>query len=290
MYQRISRPLHAFLLIILIGTCSSIVYYINHAPSVRSAVTPTATFAPPSIPSLSGTAETIPDTGWSLLHAGLERRLIRIYNDQKGQVESLYLWRLDQKSFRMDVAFDGRPRSLETWQKETNASLIVNGGYFSLENDRYSPNGLTIVNGEAYGSSFDGFGGMLAIKEDKAELRWLVAEPYKPYEPLRAALQSFPMLVRPGGELGFGAEREDNIVARRTAIAQDRDGRILFIVAPQGHFTLHQLSVYLTDSDLNLDIAVNLDGGGSTGILVANPREIIPSKVLLPFVILVYPR
>jgi hypothetical protein len=62
------------------------------------------------------------------------------------------------------------------------------------------------------------------------------------------------------------------------------------IVAPQGYFTLHQLSVYLTESDLNLDIAFNLDGGGSTGVLVANPREIIPSKVLLPFVILVYPR
>jgi exopolysaccharide biosynthesis protein len=73
-------------------------------------------------------------------------------------------------------------------------------------------------------------------------------------------------------------------------IGQDKDGRILFIVAPQGHFTLHRLSVYLTESDLNLDIAVNLDGGGSTGILVASPRELIPSDRPLPFVILVYPR
>lgn len=232
----------------------------------------------------------MPDTGWSLLRPGFERRLIRIYNDQNQIIESLYLWRLDQNYFRMDVAYDEGPKSLETWQKETNASLVLNGGYFSIENDRYFPNGLTIVNGEAFGSSFDGFGGMLAINEDSAELRWLVEKPYKSYEPLQAALQSFPILVRPGGELGFGAEREDHIGARRTVIAQDKDGRIIFIVAPQGHFTLHQLSVYLTESDLNLDIAVNLDGGGSTGILVANPREIIPSKVLLPFVILVYPR
>jgi exopolysaccharide biosynthesis protein len=131
---------------------------------------------------------------------------------------------------------------------------------------------------------------MLAIKEDRAELRWLVQKPYNSYEPLQAALQSFPILVRPGGELGFGAERENNVSARRTVIGQDKDGRILFIVAPQGYFTLHQLSVYLTESDLNLDIAVNLDGGGSTGILVANPREIIPSDRPLPFVILVYAR
>jgi exopolysaccharide biosynthesis protein len=98
------------------------------------------------------------------------------------------------------------------------------------------------------------------------------------------------MLVKPGGELGFGAERENYARARRTVIAQDKEGRILLMVAPQAYFTLHQLSVYLTESDLDLDIALNLDGGGSTGILVANPREVIPPRVLLPFVILVHAR
>jgi exopolysaccharide biosynthesis protein len=73
-------------------------------------------------------------------------------------------------------------------------------------------------------------------------------------------------------------------------IGQDKNGRILFIVAPRGYFTLHQLSAYLTESDLNLDIAINLDGGGSTGLYVANPREIISSDRPLPFVILVYAR
>jgi exopolysaccharide biosynthesis protein len=98
------------------------------------------------------------------------------------------------------------------------------------------------------------------------------------------------MLVLPGGGLGFGAERESHAAARRTVIAQDRYGRILFIVAPQGYFTLHQLSLYLTESNLNLDIAINLDGGGSTGILVANPWEVIPPTRALPFVILVHAR
>ena len=214
----------------------------------------------------------------------------------------------------MDVAFNETPRSLETWQEETNADLVLNGGYFSIENERYFADGLTIVNGKAFGRSFDGFGGMLAIvgldhghvvngpildpfqrgmlaiDQSGAELRWLVEEPYDSYEPLEAALEAFPILVQPGGELGFPAERENYASARRTVIGQDQDGRILFIVAPDGYFTLHQLSVYLTESDLNLDIALNLDGGGSTGILVANPREIISPRTLLPFVILVYVR
>ena len=291
MYERVSRILHAFLFLVLLGTCGSTLYFIRNAPAAASAVPPTAIFKPTLVPtaSVSVVSETAPDTDWSLLRPGLERRLIRIYDAQNQPVESVYIWRLDQKYFQLDVAYTDRPKSLETWQRETNAALVVNGGFYSIENERYFPNGLTIVNGQAVGRSFNGFGGMLAIHPDLAELRWLEEKPYDSYEPLQAALQSFPVLVKPGGELGFGVERENYAKARRTVIAQDKDGRILFIVAPQGYFTLHQLSVYLTESDLNLDIALNLDGGGSTGILVANPRELIPSRQV-PFVILVYER
>ena len=290
MYKPVSRILYLLLFMTWMGICASSIYYINAAPSVKPIP---AVFTPTPVPTVPSTVETIPDTaeaGWSLLQPGLERRVIRIYNDQNQHAESLYVWRLDQNYFRMDVAIDETPKSLETWQRQTNALMVVNGGYYSVENERYFPNGLTIVNGEASGRSFRGFGGMLAINKDRAELRWLVQKPYNSYEPLQAALQSFPILVQPGGELGFPAERENHARARRTVIAQDRDGRILLLVAPEGYFTLHQLSVYLTESDLNLDVALNLDGGGSTGILVAEPREIISPRTLLPFVILVYAR
>jgi hypothetical protein len=281
MLQPISRILHSLLLLILIGTIGSIVYYVKTPPGQ----TPAATFA--TVPPVFDTS--IPDTGWSLLQPGLERRVIQIYNDQNQRVEALYIWRLDQNYFRMDVAYDERPKSLETWQKETNAALVVNSGYYSIVGERYFPDGLTISKGETFGRGFRD-GGMLAIKETGAELRWLAEEPYDPLESLQAALQSFPILVRPGGRLGFGPERENHAQARRTVIAQDRDGRILFIVAPGGYFTLHRLSVYLTGSDLSLEIAVNLDGGGSTGILVADPLETIPPARPIPFVILVYAR
>jgi len=200
------------------------------------------------------------------------------------------MFRLDQNQFRLDIAYHETSQSLERWQSETQALLVVNGGYFRIENEKYIPNGLTILNGEAFGSSYEPFAGMLAIRDHGAELRWLAEKPYDPNEPLQAALQSFPVLVKPGGELGFAAQYEDNVQARRTVIGQDQEGRILFIVAPRGYFTLHQLSVYLTDSDLNLDMALNLDGGPSSGIWVVDPRESIPSQTLLPIVILVYAR
>jgi exopolysaccharide biosynthesis protein len=198
--------------------------------------------------------------------------------------------RLDLDYFRLDIAYHEIPQTLEDWQTETNALVVVNGGYFRRENDRYFPNGLTIVDGEPIGSSYDDFAGMLAIDDDGAELRWLADTPYDPSEVLTAAMQSFPILVKPGGELGFQEQHEDNLQARRTVVGQDKDGRMLFIVAPRGYFTLHQLSAFLTESDLDLDIAINLDGGPSSGILVANPHQVIPALTFLPLVILVYAR
>ena len=253
-------------------------------------LTPIATFTPSPVSSITPTSEPAPDTGWTLLQPGFERRFLKIYDDQNQHIESLYMWRLDQNYFRLDVAYHESPQSLESWQRETDALLVVNGGFYRVENEKYFPNGLTIINGQPFGSSYESFGGMLAISEQGAELRWLAEQPYVPGEPLLAALQSFPVLVKPGGQLGFPEQYEDNVQARRTVIAQDREGRILILVAPRGTFTLHRLSVYLTESDLNLDIAMNLDGGPSTGILVANPREVVGSQISLPFVILAYAR
>lgn len=306
MYKQVSRPLHLLivvLLLILLGTCASSVYFIDNEPAARSSILPSVTRAathiaapaPSAVPMLAAIPDTdlsgtAPEAGWSLLQHGLERRTVPIYDSANQQVETVHIWRLDQDFFRLDIAYEARPKSLEAWQRQTNALMVVNGGFYSIDNERYFPDGLTIVNGEASGRIRNSFEGMLAIGESRAELRWLAQKPYDPAEPLQAALQSFPLLVEPGGGLGYGRERESGASARRTVIAQDKQGRILFIVTPQGHFTLHRLSAYLTDSDLNLDIAINLDGGGSTGILVANPPEIIATTRPIPFVILVYAR
>ncbi|HEY3474423.1 MAG TPA: phosphodiester glycosidase family protein [Anaerolineales bacterium] len=298
MLKPISHLLHLFLLTVLIGSSTTIVYYLNNEPVVMPVETivpvstpvSTPTLAPTPVPPVPAAMETSPDPNWSVVRPGLEKRVIEIYNGQNQQVETLHIWRLDQDYFRMDIAFDGRPKTLEAWQAETGAALVVNGGYYSIENERYFPDGLTISGGETVQRGVNRFEGLLAIDRDRAEVRWLDEQPYNSSEPLQAALQSFPILVEPGGGLGFPASRGSQARARRTVIAQDREGRILFMIAPQGHFTLHELSVYLTASGLDLDIALNLDGGGSTGIFMVEPRDSIPPTRPLPFVILVYPR
>lgn len=248
---------------------------------------PLPTSAPDSIatPLPPATATPAADTGWELLREGLERRQITLPEAN----ETLTILRLAPEQFRWEVGYSpGRPQILADWQQQTGALLVVNGGYFTPE---FTATGLIIVDGQASGASYVGFGGMVVVDEaGTAALRSLADQPYSSQETWSAVVQSFPLLVKPGGQLGFPADQESGQRARRTVIGQDVNGRILFIMAPRGGFTLHQLSAWLTASDLELDIALNLDGGPSTGLVLADPSLTIPAFSTLPIVLLAYQR
>ncbi len=227
-----------------------------------------------------------PDTGWQVLRPGLERRLVTAQREGAGIPERFYMLRIDPDYFRFDIGYHpGEPQLLGDWMTETGALIVVNGGYFT---ESWEATGAIIIGGQQYGTSYQGFGGMLEITENNPGLRWLPQRPFDFQEPLQAGLQSFPMLVTPGNQIGF--PEEDDIPARRTVIAQDRQGRFLFVLASSGTFTLHQLSRYLVASDLDLEMALNLDGGSSTGLMLADPVEGILPFTQLPAVITVHPK
>jgi uncharacterized protein YigE (DUF2233 family) len=254
------------------------------SPTVtRPAAQPTITSRPPTATPLP------PDSGWLDLAPGLERRVLRVSNGAGGDVtETLTLLRIEPTHYHFEVLYaPDRPRTVQQWAADSGAAVTLNAGYFTPE---YSAAGLIVVDGVHHGQSYGDFAGMLAVRPDKVQVRWLKDEPYKPSEPLLAAVQSFPVLIKPGGVLGF--PEEDGISARRTVIAQDRVGRIVIIVCPNGTFTLHQLASYLLQTDLELDIALNLDGGTSTGLslLVGEEPVEIPSYVPVPAVIAIKSR
>jgi hypothetical protein len=55
--------------------------------------------------------------------------MIRLFNAQNEHIESLYIYRLEQNLFRLDVAYRESSLSVEDWQGETNALMVVNGGF-----------------------------------------------------------------------------------------------------------------------------------------------------------------
>jgi len=246
--------------------------------------TPTPTLAPlpTARPAPSPTPEP-DDTGWQSLGNGIELRRLRV--ELSGVSNRLWLARIDPTRVRFRVLYDqANPRLVSEWFASVKPLLAVNAGYFTED---YRPTGLIVSDGTRSGQSYVGFGGMLAVRPDRVEVRWLVARPYSPGESLRQAVQAFPMLVHSGGKPGIS--EDDGKLARRTVVGQDRQGQIVFVVSPDAFFTLKTLAAFLAASDLELDTALNLDGGTSSGMLVAGrdgPLG-VDSWVKIPAVIVV---
>ncbi len=238
---------------------------------------------PGSVPAESGASI---DGTWAEIGVGLELRTQEFRPSSERSEVRLITLRMSPEQHVFDIAYrPGQPLDLGAWQARTGAPIVFNGGYFTEE---FIATGLVVAGGETFGSSYGAFAGMLAITGTGPEVRWLQQRPYDPAEQLSAALQSFPMLVLPGGTRGF--DEPGGETARRTVIGQDTSGRLLLILAPDGGFTLSELSATLVNSDLALDAALNLDGGTSTGLIIDNPPLIVESFGLLPTVVTIRPR
>jgi len=224
------------------------------------------------------------DTGWLSLRPGIELRHVLV---ETGNVtERLTITRLDPAVARFSVHYaPHEPLTVKDWAARLQSFLVVNAGYFTPEN---VTTGLLISNGQTWGNLYGDFAGLFAVTtQEHVSVRWLKDQPYDAAEPLRQAVMSFPVLIKPGGVMGFPADADEGTPARRTAICQDLDGRILILVAPRGYLSLHELARWLAESDLGLDVALNLDGGFSTGLwLTVNEQSLeIDSRVPVPSVI-----
>jgi hypothetical protein len=225
------------------------------------------------------------DTGWLAQSPGLDRREVAALFPSLGFEERLILFRIDPALFDFRVLYSpGLPRRVSEWGAVAGARLAFNASFFDEKDVAV---GLVVSDGQVFGKSLEGFGGMFAVDAEGAlSLRPLAAQPYAPGERLAQAAQGFPMLIYPGGS---AFAKEDGARARRTALGQDAGGRFVLVVAPHSAFTLAELAAWLRDSDLGLTLALNFDGGGSTGYW-AGPRDAVDSFTPVPAVIGVYPR
>jgi len=252
------------------------------APPPTATPVPTATVRPTSTPWPTSTPEP-PDTGWQPVEPGVELRRLLVQGDYVG--ERLTIVRLDPAAVCFRVHYDPvAPRLVSGWAERIRPLLVINGGYFSPEGETL---GLLVSDGQRWGYVYGDFAGMFAVTvSGEVSVRWLDDRPYDPAEPLAEAVMSFPVLVKPGGVLGFMPGDDEGDAARRTVVAQDMAGRVLLIVAPRGHLSLHELARALVESDLALDVALNLDGGSSTGVWMAGETAgMTDSLVPVPSVI-----
>lgn len=199
-----------------------------------------------------------------LLAAGLERRTLEVRIGGL-TAETIFVLRIDPALYRFDIGYAPEaPQTLESWRLATGAIAAQNGGFFT---ETFHATGLIAVDGVVSGSSYVDFGGMLNVDDSGVRVRSLVTQPYQPNEPLDDALQSFPMLME-GGVASYnevGGQR-----ARRSAIGIDEQGRVLLLTTLANTFTLTDFSQFLATAELDLVSVLNLDGGSSAGLLVAD--------------------
>jgi hypothetical protein len=231
-----------------------------------------------------------PDSGWIAIGPGIEwRRLLADIPGHNRQAP-VHIARLDQQAMQFRVGHTpAAPRPFAEWCTANDVIAAINGGFFEAD---YQTTALVISDGVAYGSSYQGQGGMFAVDVwGNVSLRYLPDTPYDPNEPLQQAIQGWPMLIRPGGgPLAFSETSGQR--ARRSVIAMDRSGNVLLLAFPGSDFLLDELATWLLSSDLAIDSALNLDGGSSTGLCVRTDsyQERIDAFVLLPTALQVRPR
>jgi len=200
--------------------------------------------------------------------------------------DTVTIARFDLNKVHLKIGYQPtKPLAMDAWMNQEQAIAIMNGGYFD-QND--ATTALVVSNGQAYGTSYNGFGGMLsADAQGNISLRSLSQQPYDPNnEQLTQATQSSPMLIMNGKRTTFQANAASQ---RRSIVAEDTQGRLLLIASPGDAFSLDELADLLASSDLSVKTALNLDGGASTGLYVnaGNQHVAIDSVTTLPIVIIV---
>lgn len=242
----------------------------------------------------SATSQSLPTTTpsqdtvtWEILHPGLERRIL---HPPQSAFASFVVLRIDPAQFRFRVHYrPGEALFLNDWSALLpDAQVIVNGNFFDPTDTAL---GLVVSDGVRFGSSYIGMGGLLEVQQDAVRVRSTITEPVTADETFDQVVQGFPMLV--SDRLAAFTQSRADRPSRRTVLGQDSGGRILIVVSNSlVGMTLVDLSQWLAQTDLDLVTAFNLDGGGSTLLLLRSGLVpiTIPSFDAVPTVLALYPR
>ena len=209
------------------------------------------------------------DSEWKLVSSGIDYMLTQMKVNEREEL--VLMARVDPSKANIRVHYDpSQPKTAREWQRETQAGLVINGGFF---NDKNQVTGLIIADGNSSGKSYRGFGGMFSVMQDGTPaVQWLRDEPYQANNMIAEAVQGFPMLVVNGERIETMDDNGER--NRRSFVALDAQGRVLLGVTQMAQWSLTDLADFLAGSDsLGVISALNLDGGASSGLWMAGSLD-----------------
>jgi hypothetical protein len=206
-----------------------------------TAIPPTLKPSPTRLP----TVAPITADGWQPIRSGIFLR--EMPADPIYKTGRVSVARIDPSQVDFHVRYQPEsPLKVREWYSTTEALVVINSSFFDSAHNAV---GQLTSDGRSGG--------------------WTKPPGLQIIE----SIESFPMLLLPGGILNSEIPN-DARTARRTVVAVDRSGNLLFISTQTSSFTLHGMGVWLANSDLDIDTALNFDGGSSSGIAAWTPTGV----------------
>ena len=212
------------------------------------------------------------DYSWQTIGKGLSFTRIEVLEKQ-AIVECLEVVRIDPNlnSFRV---FHGPPQRISKWHESTNAAVIFNASYFTNQGQ---PCGALLIDGMTYGPLKNSAMRGMFVSEPRgvspdlprATILDLTATPVDIKKlPWTQGLMSFPLLLDSRGRIRV---KNSDLQSQRTVICTDRQGNILVCHTAGDYFTLYELAKFLKSTSLDIDMALNLDGGSKAQLSINTP-------------------
>ena len=235
-------------------------------------ITPSPTALPPTpnpSPTLMPTVAPITSDGWQPIRTGVYLR--EMLADPIGRTGRVDVVKIDPAQVDFHVRYQPElPLKVSEWYSTTQALVVINSSFFDSAHNAV---GQLTSDGQSGGQAHQRMEGAFYLTGVGAAV-WPLSGWTKPTGlQIIESIESFPMLLLPGGILNPDIPN-DARTARRTVVAVDRSGNVLFIATPTASFTLHGMAVWLANSDLDIDTALNFDGGSSSGIAAWTPSNV----------------
>lgn len=255
------------------------------AGAVNPGVTIAPTYIPPppsATPNPASLTRAPASTGWTQVATGIGQRSLSM-NTRTGAISVIAVL-LEPQNVSFSVYYTpGQLHSLSEWRVALPAPLVlVNGNFFDTSNNAL---GLVVSNSSSYGGyTSRNDAGLFQVQNGVPRVRSMWLEPYNPAERFEQAVQGYPLLTARGQAAPISPDLDQG-TNRRTVVANDRYGRVLFFITPLGGCTLQEMASWLTSNGLEIDMALNLDGGRSTQMVVGG--QLYPGLSGIPLIIAV---
>ncbi len=202
---------------------------------------------------------TVSQNTWFEFGPGIERL---VYQPPTSTVPMMMLYRFATKDFVWTLEARPSPARIAEWaQGMPSATVLLNGVYF---HEDFSPSGWMKQDGSVVGTrEFDWERSAAVVLNPVFSIG--TASSSADLREVQDAFQTYPFLIRHG----VAAVQEDSgLIARRTFMGLDAEGRIYVGIVPGGLLSLYALSQALSALSIAWQEVVNMDGGPSSGLFV----------------------